>query len=77
MIRRTDNTILKRNRAERQIMVDKILHRKLKIEQHKLHSTEKGDEFGCFPGPLVAVGFSYDSMEGMFKRMISKTYYKF
>jgi hypothetical protein len=69
IIRRIDNTMLKRNRAKRQIIVVKILHRKLKIEQHKLYSNEKGDELWYFPVPIVAVDFSYDPMEEMLKEL--------
>ena len=32
--RKTDNTKVKRKRSKRQTVVDKSLHRKLKIEQH-------------------------------------------
>jgi hypothetical protein len=35
--RRTDNKMNKRKRTIRQTMVDKLLHGKLKIEQHESH----------------------------------------
>jgi hypothetical protein len=35
--RRTDNTMTKRRRTTGQTMIYKTLHRKLKIEQHKIH----------------------------------------
>ena len=35
--RKTDNTKVKRKRSKRQTVVDKSLHRKLKIEQHEPH----------------------------------------
>ena len=33
--RRTDNTLTKGQRTDRQIMIDKTLHRKPKMEQHE------------------------------------------
>ena len=35
--RRTDNIITKRKRTKGQTMIYKIIHRKLKIEQHETH----------------------------------------
>jgi hypothetical protein len=35
--RRTDNTMAKRKRTNGQTMIYKVLHRKLKIEQHDPH----------------------------------------
>jgi hypothetical protein len=36
------NTVTKRKRTKGQTMICKILHRKLKIEQHKPHSKKGG-----------------------------------
>jgi hypothetical protein len=35
MVKRTDNTMVKRKRTTGQIMICKTLHRKLKIEKHE------------------------------------------
>jgi hypothetical protein len=35
ILKKTENKMVKRNRTKRQTMINKILHRKLKIEQHE------------------------------------------
>lgn len=42
VIRRKDNTVTKRKRTRKQIIVDKKLHRKLKVEQHEQQEVNLG-----------------------------------